>query len=88
MSGQATTFERQGFLRCEQRGSDVLLLERLPDLATAFNGRRYRHAITYRWLRDPSDRTSVLGSERTFCTCQEAADGVRRGLFEAFRLFP
>lgn len=83
-----TTFEKPGFLRAEQRDKDVLLLERLPDLARAFNGRLYRHAITYRWLRDPADQTSVLGSELTFCTCKEADEARRKGLFATFRLFP
>ena len=79
---------RPDLVRAEQRGKDVLLLERLAELGTAANGRRYRHVITYRWLRDPSDRTSVLGEELTFCTCEDARRARRRGLFASFRLFP
>lgn len=85
---EVTTFDSPYFVRCEQRGKDLLLLERLKEGAKALDGRLYKYAVIYRWLRDPSDRTSVLGSDRSFCSKDDAEHAMRHGLFSTFRLFP
>lgn len=64
----------------------VLTLERLPELETAANGRRYRHMLNYKWL-NPATR-GVRGSENIFCSYTEVRDALKQGLFASFRLFP
>lgn len=88
-------------LAAHGRDTDVLLLQRLPDLFTRVDGQRARYCLEHRWLTQPchvSDDEAwacVKGSDFTYWRPSEIprllaawrADR-RFNLFDHFQLFP
>ena len=76
-------------VRAEQEGSNVLILYRLEE-PRRFDMDKKKIAafeMSYRWLRDPDELTSVLGAEITFWTKREGNRMINRGLFNSVDLF-
>jgi hypothetical protein len=83
----------QGFypvaVKAEQERKNVLILFSLEE-PRPFDLDKRRIAafeLSYRWLRDENDLTSVLGSEITFWTKREGNQMIKRGLFKSVNLF-
>ena len=83
----------QGFyplaVKAEQKGKNVLILFSLKEPRPSDLDKKKIAAfeLSYRWLRDENDLTSVLGAEITFWTKREGNQMVNRGLFKSVNLF-
>ena len=76
-------------VQAEQEGSNVLILYRIEE-PRPFDMDKKRIAafeMSYRWLRDPDELTSVLGAEISFWTKREGNRMINRGLFNSVNLF-
>ena len=76
-------------VQAEQEGSNVLILYRI-EAPRPFDMDRKKIAafeLSYRWLRDADDLTSVLGAEISFWTKREGNRMINRGLFNSVNLF-
>ena len=76
-------------VKAEQTRKNVLILYRIEE-PRPFDLDKKKIAafeLSYRWLRDENDLTSVLGAEISFWTKREGNQMVNRGLFKSLNLF-
>ena len=76
-------------VKAEQKRKNVLILYRIEE-PRPFDLDKKKIAafeLSYRWLRDENDLTSVLGAEISFWTKREGDQMMKRGLFNSVNLF-
>lgn len=76
----------------EQQGLNILILYSVANPYVRYDYAKKHnititHGLEYRWLRDASDPTSVLGNDYIVLTKREALAAKKRGLFNSFNLF-